>query len=106
MQSAAIEAALNVSFTLNDKEHAPDVWLVNFGDNSLDFELVVWIQGNKLPRRGSPVALYLWELETTLGQRGIEIPFPQRDLHLRSVSEEIHSGLNISAKNTDGKEAT
>ena len=29
-------------------------------------------------------ATVLWELETQLKERGIEIPFPQRDLHLRS----------------------
>jgi len=29
-------------------------------------------------------AIVLWELETQLRERGIEIPFPQRDLHLRS----------------------
>ena len=29
-------------------------------------------------------AAYLWALETKLREYGIEIPFPQRDLHLRS----------------------
>jgi small-conductance mechanosensitive channel len=30
-------------------------------------------------------AAYLWEIETKLGEYDLEIPFPQRDLHLRSV---------------------
>ena len=29
-------------------------------------------------------AAYNWAIETALGNYGIEIPFPQRDLHLRS----------------------
>jgi small-conductance mechanosensitive channel len=31
------------------------------------------------------MAAYLWEIHTALGEAGIEIPFPQRDLYLRSM---------------------
>ena len=66
------------------KGREPDVWLVNYGDSSLDFLLLVWVnrQGARRPTRTT--AAYLWELETKLSEYGIEIPFPQRDLHLRS----------------------
>jgi small-conductance mechanosensitive channel len=30
-------------------------------------------------------AAYNWELESSLARHGLEIPFPQRDLHVRSV---------------------
>ena len=60
-------------------------WLVNFGENSLDFELVVWINQEAVRKPGTVHAAYMWEIETSLKDYGIEIPFPQRDLHIRSV---------------------
>jgi potassium efflux system protein len=39
-------------------------------------------QGARRPTRTR--AAYLWALEDKLSEYGIEIPFPQRDLHLRS----------------------
>jgi small-conductance mechanosensitive channel len=62
----------------------PDVWLVDFGDNALLFELLVWVSQAGVRRPARVRAEVLWELETQLRERGIEIPFPQRDLHLRS----------------------
>ena len=85
VKKAAIEAAEEVQYTLTHmKGREPDVWLVDFGDNSLNFLLLVWVnrQGARRPTRTR--AAYLWALETKLAEYGIEIPFPQRDLHLRS----------------------
>lgn len=85
VKKAALEAASEVSYTLTHmKDREPDVWLVEFGDNSLNFLLLVWVnrQGARRPTRSR--AAYLWALETKLSEYGIEIPFPQRDLHLRS----------------------
>jgi small-conductance mechanosensitive channel len=85
VKKAAIEACEDVSYTLTHMPgREPDVWLVEYGDNSLNFLLLVWVnrQGARRPTRTR--ASYLWELETKLREYGIEIPFPQRDLHLRS----------------------
>ncbi len=85
VKQAAIEAAQEVPFTLSHmKGREPDVWLVEYGDNSLNFLLLVWVnrQGARRPTRTR--AAYLWALETKLAEYGIEIPFPQRDLHLRT----------------------
>ena len=85
VRKAALEAAAEVSYTLTHmKGRDPDVWLVEFGDSSLNFLLLVWVnrQGAKRPTRTK--ASYLWALETKLREYGIEIPFPQRDLNLRS----------------------
>ena len=85
VRQAAIEAAADVPFTLTHmKNRDPEVWLTEFGDNSLNFLLLVWVNrmGARRPTRAR--AAYLWELESKLTEYGIEIPFPQRDLHLRS----------------------
>ena len=85
VRQAALEAAAEVPYTLtNMKGREPDVWLVDFGDSSLNFLMLVWVnrQGAKRPTRTR--SAYLWALETKLSEYGIEIPFPQRDLHLRS----------------------
>jgi len=84
VRKAALEAVAEVPFTLSRKGREPDVWLVDFGESSLDFLLLVWVnrQGARRPTRTR--ATYLWALETKLAEHGIEIPFPQRDMHLRS----------------------
>ena len=90
VKECAIKAANSVSYTLADKKSEIDVWLVNFGDSSLDFELIVWVglEGVKTP--GKVHAKYLWAIETELAKAGVEIPFPQRDLHVRSGSLDIN----------------
>jgi small-conductance mechanosensitive channel len=84
VREAGIAAALSVEGTVNDNRRTPDVWLVKFGDNSLDFELVIWVDKALMTAPGRTHARYMWAIETELSQRGIEIPFPQRDLHVRS----------------------
>ena len=85
VKKAAIEAAEEVPYTLTHiKRRRPDVWLVNFGDSSLDFLLTVWVNREGARRPTRTKAAYLWALETKLTEYGIEIPFPQRDLNLRS----------------------
>jgi small-conductance mechanosensitive channel len=84
VREAGIAAALSVEGTVNSANRAPDVWLVSFGDSSLNFELVVWVNHALMVSPGRTQAHYLWAIETELKRRNIEIPFPQRDLHVRS----------------------
>ena len=63
VRTAALEAAEKVPYTLTHmKGRKPDVWLVEYGDNSLIFLLLVWVnrQGARRPTRTR--AAYLWEL--------------------------------------------
>ena len=90
VKKAAIEAAEEVSYTLTHiKRRRPDVWLVDFGDSSLNFLLTVWVNREGARRPTRTRAAYLWELETKLAEYGIEIPFPQRDLNLRSGWQQL-----------------
>ena len=39
------------------------------------------------------LAAYLWEIESMLSEYNIEIPFPQRDLHLRTMPTQNNEEL-------------
>ncbi len=86
VKKAALEAASRVPFTLAlEGRQAPQVWLVGFGDSAVQFILAVWLTEEAARRNVAIQAAYLWELDTALKAYGIAIPFPQRDLHLRSL---------------------
>ncbi len=88
VREVALAAAKRVDLTLYHMEgREPQVRLIGFGDSSLDFELLVWVSRMGVKRPGRSRAEYYWELETGLHEAGIEIPFPQRDLHLKSGFE-------------------
>ncbi|NLC69786.1 MAG: mechanosensitive ion channel, partial [Desulfuromonadaceae bacterium] len=77
----------------------PSALFIGFGESSLDFELRVWVASinNRLGVKsdlGTTIALRFQE-------EGIEIPFPQRDLHLRSVDE--NAGRLLAGKNRSRK---
>lgn len=85
VRKAGLEAADHVKHTLKGvADREPQVWLVGFGDSSLDFELVVWLEPESVKRPAAVNADYCWAIEDALAKYGIEIPFPQRDLHIRS----------------------
>jgi small-conductance mechanosensitive channel len=65
------------------KEPKPDVIFTDYGDNSINFQLRVWTEG----RAHTPLVLksdLYFALFKSFKEKGIELPFPQRDLHLRS----------------------
>jgi small-conductance mechanosensitive channel len=66
----------------------PEVIFTGFGDSSLDFELRVWtitrVQWPRILR--SEIYFMIFK---AFKEHGIEIPFPQRDLHVKSVSVPI-----------------
>jgi potassium efflux system protein len=65
---------------------------LGFGESSLDFAVRFWTADfDNYIRTKSDVTVALYD---ALNQAGIEIPFPQRDLHLRSVDPSVkHDGL-------------
>ena len=65
------------------KEPIPSVFLDKFGDNSIDFELVVW-SSEMSDRPGRYRSDLNFAIEEKFRDAGIEIAFPQRDLHIRS----------------------
>jgi small-conductance mechanosensitive channel len=86
VKKAALEAATAVPFTLTGQDRRkPQVWLVEFAESSLNFELVVWLTAEATKRPGAVKAAYIWALDNALRQYGIGVPFPTTDLNIRSL---------------------
>lgn len=82
VRSALIDAAKEHPDVL--AEPAPRVFFKGFGDNALNFDLLIWIAE---PRKQFRIMSDLYfRIEAILRHRKIEIPFPQRDLNVRSGS--------------------
>jgi len=72
---------------LDDPE--PKSIFTGFGDSALDFELRAWTRGDFVAI-ASDIRV---GIDQTLAEHGIEIPFPQHDLHLRSVDKQAVARL-------------
>jgi small-conductance mechanosensitive channel len=69
---------------------APAALFRGFGDSSLNFELRAWTRGDYVQVSSD----LLVAVNNALAAAGIEIPFPQRDLHLRSVDADAAERLS------------
>jgi small-conductance mechanosensitive channel len=69
---------------------APHALFLGFGESSLDFQLRIWTGFEDFLRVKSEVTL---AVERELRAANMEIPFPQRDLHVRSVDPEARKDL-------------
>jgi small-conductance mechanosensitive channel len=66
-----------------EKYQKPEVRFKEYADSSINFELLIWINVRNTPRRKVRSVLY-FEIFEAFKKAGIEIPFPQRDIHIRS----------------------
>ena len=72
------------------KYKKPMVRFIEYGDSSINFELLIWIDVRVTPRRNVRSVLY-FEIFEEFRKAGIEIPFPQRDIHIRSAEASVNS---------------
>ncbi len=81
VRTKLIEAAEEDPHTLDDP--APSVFFIEFGDSSLNFELVAW--SNEMSNRPRRYRSDLnFAIDRKFREAGIEIPFPQRDINFRT----------------------
>lgn len=71
---------------LVSKSKKPVVRFTEYGDSAINFELLIWIDVRTVARRKVRSALYFAIFEA-FQKAGIEIPFPQRDIHIRSKAD-------------------
>jgi len=89
----AMELALSASKKVDRvlKDPAPVCQLKGFGDNAVNIELRLWVDDpqNGLGNVTSAVLLEVWE---SFNANGIEFPYPQRDIHIRTLPPELLHG--------------
>ena len=99
VKTAILEAAGDVDDLLQDP--APDVMFTGFGDSSLDFKLRAWTR-SQLHQKDAFISQINFAIHDRLKEHGIQIPFPQRDLHIRSGGIDVRMA---SAEPADEDEA-
>jgi small-conductance mechanosensitive channel len=83
---------------------APDVIFQTFGDSTLNFQLRVWTETMVQAPAILKSNLYFAIFEE-FRKLSIELPFPQRDLHLRSISANAAAALSGKPKDDPGGSA-
>jgi small-conductance mechanosensitive channel len=77
------------------KSPAPQVVFLSFGESSLDFELRVWVTDSD--HRLAVQSELHQEIDRQFREAKIEIAFPQRDLHLRTLDDSAILGPSETA---------
>ncbi len=90
VKAILIEAARSVPGVVDEEGSRPQVRFVRFGASSLDLRLLVW--GDVPAARDDVIDAVNMAVYNALNANGIEIPFPQQDLHLRTVAPGVLGG--------------
>ena len=69
----------------NSRTHFTRVLMTEMGDSSINFNLFVWIKGREILYPKRTTSRFLILIYDALNEHNIEIPFPQVDLHVRSI---------------------
>jgi small-conductance mechanosensitive channel len=81
----------------------PDVHFLEFADSSLNFVLRVWTDIDHMLVVGTEIR---FEIDRRFREAGVEIPFPQQDLHLRTFPENGHGETKTSRDKKDPTDPT
>lgn len=67
----------------DNPEKLPTLWMTAMSASSVDFELVVWVEGEYTTKRLGTTSIYLMKIYEILNDYNISIPFPQMDIHIK-----------------------
>lgn len=84
VREAGLAAVSKIPGIINTETMRCQVWLVSYGDSSMNYELIVWASQELTTHPASTQAKIMWALDDELAARNIEIPFPQRVVHMKS----------------------
>ena len=82
------ECALKFDYVIKDRE--PLALFTGFGESSLDFRLLFWVPFEVGLRAKSDVSITIYNM---LKEAGIEIPYPQRDVHIKDLPPVKRDGV-------------
>jgi small-conductance mechanosensitive channel len=97
-----LQAAAEIPRILKDPE--PVCYVQDFADSSVNIEIRFWINDPVNGRANviGPLLLIIWD---KFHEHGIEIPYPQRDLHLRSSDLSPGDGIALPGHTPAHEEA-
>jgi small-conductance mechanosensitive channel len=86
VSSLVEDAVLKLRHKWTDRSKPVKVVFTEFGESSIDMKLIVWVDAVKKIYAVSDILACIYQ---TLNENGIEIPFPQRDLHIKDVASQL-----------------
>ncbi|WP_051906856.1 MULTISPECIES: mechanosensitive ion channel domain-containing protein [unclassified Sulfurospirillum] len=90
------EAVVNSGYSdiIEAHDKFTNVIMSGMGSSSVDFILQVWIHGEEILAPSKTMSRFLIIIYNTLNAHGIEIPFQQHDVHIKSIDKE--SALSLT----------
>jgi small-conductance mechanosensitive channel len=95
VEHALLEAAREVPDVLDTP--APGVRFMQFGENGLEFELRAWTT-TLVQRKGKFTSALNFAIYDKFKEHQIEIPYPQRDVHIRSSKIDLGPAANSKSR--------
>ncbi len=91
VKSAILDALQKSSlhYIRDDETKQPLVVMTEMASSSVNFELFVWVEGDETLKPLRTADKFLVLIYNTLYENGIEIPFPQLDLHVRDIKDRL-----------------
>lgn len=101
-----VEAVANSGYKdiLMTQDKYTNVIMTGLGSSSVNFTLQVWIHGEEILAPSKTMSRFLIIIYNTLNAHGIEIPFSQHDVHIKSVDEKVSLSLFPSTEKSDREE--
>lgn len=85
MKKAVISAVENLHIEYIDSEKPLSILFTEFGDNSINFKFICWVDVTKQVVTESMISECIYN---TLLKEDIEMPFPKRDLYIKEFAKE------------------
>ena len=85
MRNVLLAAVEKLNIPYLDKEKSPSILFKEFGDNSINFKFVCWVDVTKQAVTESQIMECIYN---TLNANNIEMPFPKRDVYIKEFNKE------------------
>jgi len=98
LSSVILKAVREQPYVLRGNTHYsdPQIWFTRYGDSSMEFELVAWVNLSSPAPNGTATSSLLWVIDNVLNEEGIEIPFAQQDLYIKELPGFKSGGPSVS----------
>lgn len=97
VEKLLLQAVVDVNEALSDPK--PGVFFLEFGDNSLNFRVFFWLRFMSLMQMKKVESDMRYRIDELFRQNNVVIAFPQRDVHLDSLSAIQVQLVDSRAKN-------